>query len=351
MARYPVPQQRLRPGRARTVEDHDMKRNPAILVSALIGLGLFFSTIGATLAAPGARGAQFSASTASAAGYCASAEEVAFLKLVNDYRKLNHLGALALSQTLGAASEHHSSSMAFNNYFDHQLIPEGISWSQNMANYGYNYNTYKGENIAAGHSGAQATFDQWKSSPLHNDNMLSGNYKAIGIGLVYNANSKYGYYWTTDFGGFVDASAKICSGSGGSGSIGSSDGSLAVRATGHTSNSRSGLYCLDGQQNTSWYSTSTVVPRYAYIWYDLGSVKTFNTVKWKFNRTGSADYFEIQVSNDRATWTKIGQGTNAPSNTWQTLAHKTSARYVRFLFRNPNNDAKLGYLSEARVFP
>ena len=87
------------------------------------------------------------------------------------------------------------------------------------------------------------------------------------------------------------------------------------------------------------------------MWYDLGSVKTFNSVKWKFNRTGYADYFEIQVSNDRSTWTKIGEGTNVPSNTWQTLSRKTSARYVRFLFRNPHNDATLGYLSEVRVFP
>jgi hypothetical protein len=74
-------------------------------------------------------------------------------------------------------------------------------------------------------------------------------------------------------------------------------------------------------------------------------------VKWKFNRTNYADYFEIQVSNDRKSWKTIGQFTNAPSNTWQTLNRNASGRYVRFLFRNPNKDLRLGYLSEVRVYP
>ncbi|MFL5759609.1 MAG: CAP domain-containing protein [Thermomicrobiales bacterium] len=327
-----------------------MTRKPAVLLSALIGVGFFFSMVGAALAAPGVHSTHFTARNASASGYCASAEELAFLKLINDYRKSKGIGALALSQTLSAASEHHSSSMATYNYFDHFLVPEGISWSTNMANYGYNFSTWKGENIAGGNSSAAATFDQWKNSPGHNANMLNANYTAIGIGLVYGAKSTYGYYWTTDFGGYKDGTAQIC-GTSDSGGIGGSDGPLKVYRTGYTSNSRSGLYCLDGQQDTSWYTTSTDVPRYAYVWFDFGSVKAFSSVKWKFNRTGYADYFEIQVSNDRQSWTTIGHGTNVASNTWQTLTRKTSARYTRFLFRNPNNDAKLGFLSEVRVYP
>jgi hypothetical protein len=271
--------------------------------------------------------------------------------LINDYRKAHGLSSLKLSQTLSAAAEHHSLSMADNNYFDHFLIPEGIKWSQNMMNYGYTYNTWRGENIVAVTNTAAWAFQAWKNSPSHNENMLNSNYNAIGIGFVYRAGSQYGYYWTTDFGGYVDGAAKTCAATESGGSIGSTTSAYRIAATGRTSNSRSAVYCYDGRQDTSWYTISTDIPRYAYMWYDLGSVKTFNSVKWKFNRTGYADYFEIQVSNDRSTWTKIGEGTNVPSNTWQTLAHKTSARYVRFLFRNPHNDAKLGYLSEVRVYP
>jgi hypothetical protein len=34
--------------------------------------------------------------------------------------------------------------------------------------------------------------------------MLSANFRVIGIGRAYNGNSSYGWYWTTDFGGYVD---------------------------------------------------------------------------------------------------------------------------------------------------
>jgi len=34
--------------------------------------------------------------------------------------------------------------------------------------------------------------------------MLNPGFAAIGIARVYNANSMYGWYWTTDFGGYVD---------------------------------------------------------------------------------------------------------------------------------------------------
>jgi hypothetical protein len=219
-----------------------------------------------------------------------------------------------------------------------------------MANYGYGYNTWKAENIAAGHSDPLATFTQWQTSTGHNANMLNANYKAIGVGYVQKSGSIYSHYWTTDFGGYVDAAAKTCPDATDGGFL-ASDGSFKVSRTGHTSNSRLGTHCLDGRQDTAWYTTVTTPPSYAYVWFDFGGIRTFDTIKWKFNRTGYADYFEIQVSNDRVSWTKIGQFTNAPSNTWQSLNKKASARYVRFLIRNPNKDAKLGYLSEVRVYP
>jgi uncharacterized protein YkwD len=327
-----------------------MQRRSAIVLSFLIGLGTFLSIASVGLAGPGQSSAKLSMSNADASGYCATSEELEVLKLINDYRKSKGLGTLALTQTLGAASEHHSESMASYSYFDHWLIPENIKWSTNMINYGYDYNTYRGENIAAGMSTALRVVEAWKGSRLHNDAMLSPNFKAIGVGHYYSAASPYDHYWTTDFGGYVDGAAKTCPGSS-DGGITASKGALRVYNTGRTSNSRVGRYCLDGRQDTSWYTISTDVPRYAYVWFDLGTVKPISTVKWKFNRTGFADYFEIQVSNDRKSWQMIGQGTNAPSNTWQTLNRKASARYVRFLFRNPNDDLRLGYLSEVRVYP
>jgi uncharacterized protein YkwD len=327
-----------------------MQRNLAVPLSALLGLGIFLSIAGSTLAAPGPSATEIRSSATTVSGYCASTKELAFLSLINDYRRSHGLGTLKLTQTLGAASEHHSMSMATHNYFSHDLLYEGITWVQNIRNHGYTYNTALGENIAAGRSSAQGTFDQWRSSSGHNANMLSSNYKAIGIGLVYSSSSTYGYYWTTDFGGYADGGAKTCGGSEGGGGVAGSDGSYRVYASGRTSNSRSSAYCYDGRQDTSWYTITSSIPRYAYMWYDLGAVRSIGSIKWKFNRTGYSDHLEIQISNDRQTWTTIATRGNAPSNTWQTLTKNVSARYVRWLFRNPNNDSRLGYLSEARAF-
>lgn len=167
------------------------------LVIALTGVwATFFSP------APEARALTTSA-------YCATAEELAFLTLINDYRAQNGLGALVLTQTLGAAAEHHSVDMATNNWFAHNF-PDGTTWSQNMTIHGYTYNTWRGENLAAGNQSASATFTQWRNSPGHNDNMLGANYTAIGIGQAYGVGSNFGWYWTTDFGGYTDAAATIC---------------------------------------------------------------------------------------------------------------------------------------------
>eukprot|EP01041_Mallomonas_annulata_P015586 gene15586-32927_t len=58
---------------------------------------------------------------------------------------------------------------------------------------------YLGENIYAGGQSAAEAFDAWKNSPGHNTNMLRPQYNYIGIGIAYNGNSNYGWYWTNDF--------------------------------------------------------------------------------------------------------------------------------------------------------
>ncbi|MFN7930040.1 MAG: CAP domain-containing protein [Blastocatellia bacterium] len=132
------------------------------------------------------------------------AEEQAFLKLINDYRAANGLGTLQVSVAITNACDWMSSDMATKNYFDH-TDSLGRDPFVRMRAFGYNYNTWMGENIAAGYSDALNTFNQFKNSPPHNENMLNPNYKVMGISRFANPNSTYRYYWTTDFGGFVDA--------------------------------------------------------------------------------------------------------------------------------------------------
>lgn len=163
-------------------------------------------------------GIQFS-SVAYAAAYqpvttdaaCLSPQEQQFLTLINQYRASKGLPALKASKALNVASFYHSKDMAVRKYFSHTTkspLLAGQSgatpWAR-MADAGYGYSTYKAENIAAGQTTAQAVFNAWKASSGHNANMLNPNYKVIGIGMAVVSGSPYGTYWTTDFGGFVDA--------------------------------------------------------------------------------------------------------------------------------------------------
>lgn len=131
------------------------------------------------------------------------AEEQGVLKLINDYRAQNGLGALRVSAALTRAADWMSADMAAKNYFNH-TDSAGRDPFTRMTAFGYGYNTYRGENIAAGYGDAARTFNLWRNSPSHNAAMLNPNFNVLGISRAYSANTTYKWYWTTNFGGFVD---------------------------------------------------------------------------------------------------------------------------------------------------
>ncbi len=136
------------------------------------------------------------------------AEEAAFLVLINDYRAQNGLGALAACTSLNRAAQGHSEDMRDKNYFSHTGLDGSSPWERSCdACYelGCGPMTAMAENIAAGNSGADATFTQWKNSPGHNANMLGASFKMIGIGRA-TGGGQYGVYWTNVFGGETEAS-------------------------------------------------------------------------------------------------------------------------------------------------
>lgn len=140
---------------------------------------------------------------ANATPACGDAEELAFLKLINDYRAEKGLGPLAMSPTLTSAARGHSQDMATKNYFDHNGL-DGSTFSSRIAAAGYPGGT-TAENIFAGSDKATGAMESWKNSPPHNANMLNPAYNAIGIGRAFDPNSEFGWYWTTTFGDQVDA--------------------------------------------------------------------------------------------------------------------------------------------------
>jgi uncharacterized protein YkwD len=139
-------------------------------------------------------------------------EEAALLNLINTYRAQNGAGPLQVSAALENSALWMSNDMATNNYGSH-TDSLGRDPHTRMAAFGYPYSPW-GENIAGGYSDAPSTFNQWVSACdpdvignctyAHRQNMLYGGYVVIGIGRAYSPSSTYGWYWTTDFGGYLD---------------------------------------------------------------------------------------------------------------------------------------------------
>lgn len=91
-------------------------------------------------------------------------------------------------------------------------------------------------------------------------------------------------------------------------------------------------------------------PAGAWITYDLGRRVNLERIRWLFRLTGYADAYSIQTSNNATTWATVASYGNSASNAWVTLDTIRSARYIRFLFTNPNGDLTIGYLSEVEFY-
>ena len=156
-----------------------------------------------------------------------SAEELEFVRLLNEYRESNGREGLLLSDTLTVACDLHTADMVTYDFLNHftgyyrasngrdlplegtrsEYFSTGTDPAERMRACGYDYNTNMGENLAAGQATAAKALAALKASPTHDANLLAKDFKVIGITMVYDEGSDWGYYWTTDFGGHVDATA------------------------------------------------------------------------------------------------------------------------------------------------
>lgn len=141
-----------------------------------------------------------------------NSQEIALINLVNDYRVSLGLQPLMVSDLASSAAEKHSSDMGKYGFFSHSTVasdwfPAGARADTRLAMCGYSYQVAWGETIAAGQSMAQTVFNAWRNSPDHDTVMKGSAFRVVGVGQVYTDGSPYGYYWTLDFGGYVDATA------------------------------------------------------------------------------------------------------------------------------------------------
>jgi len=163
---------------------------------------LFAGTVAGVLAALSIAFAMPAAQTS--ADQSIDTEEAAFVVLINNYRAAQNppLGALTIDWQIQPAADWMSGDMGQYAYFSHTDRLGRDPWTRMCEIGGYCYNTWKGENIAAGYTTAQSVFTAWQNSPGHNANMLGANYTTMGLARVYTAGSPYGWYWTNDFGGY-----------------------------------------------------------------------------------------------------------------------------------------------------
>ncbi len=119
-----------------------------------------------------------------------NANEQTFLQLLNEYRAQHGAPGLVASTPLNRAAAWLAIDMATKGYFDH-VDSLGRGPQQRFPQCGYPYGG--SENILYGRATALGALNLWKTSPGHNANMLSGQWRVIGIGY-------YNGFWVTTFG-------------------------------------------------------------------------------------------------------------------------------------------------------
>ena len=112
-----------------------------------------------------------------------SKEEKELLDLTNQERKKNNVPPLKPNPTLFKVARAHSANMARKKQMNHVL--DGKTPRDRMEAAGYKA-SFGGENIGCGSPGwgPARMMKAWMESPRHRDNILSKNYKEIGIGIA-----------------------------------------------------------------------------------------------------------------------------------------------------------------------
>jgi uncharacterized YkwD family protein/spore coat assembly protein SafA len=115
--------------------------------------------------------------------------------LVNKERAKYGLKPLAANWEVARVARYKSEDMRDKNYFSHTSPTYGSPFDM-LKSFGIQY-SYAGENIAAGQTTAQSVVTAWMNSEGHRKNILSSNFKEIGVG--YAKGGSYGHYWTQMF--------------------------------------------------------------------------------------------------------------------------------------------------------
>lgn len=114
--------------------------------------------------------------------YASTINQANIISLTNQERRLAGLGDLKNNPQLASAALAKANDMFAKQYWDH-FGPNGETPWQFIRAAGYNY-VYAGENLGKGFRTAEGLVEAWMASPTHRENILSANYRDIGIAVV-----------------------------------------------------------------------------------------------------------------------------------------------------------------------
>lgn len=115
-------------------------------------------------------------------GYAANINPSEVIRLTNDQRIQNGLPSLSENPTLSSAALAKGNDMLAKGYWAH-FAPDGTSPWSFFLQFGYRYR-YAGENLARDFSDAGSAVAAWMNSPSHRENILSANYREIGVAVL-----------------------------------------------------------------------------------------------------------------------------------------------------------------------
>ncbi len=117
------------------------------------------------------------------------------IELVNAEREKEGLQPLYTSDLLNSLGQIRAEELLED--FSHTR-PDGTKGMKIIDGYDISY-SYCGENIAAGSSNPEDVIELWMNSDGHRANILKDAYTHMGVGVVYDENSEYGFYWVQIF--------------------------------------------------------------------------------------------------------------------------------------------------------
>ncbi len=131
-----------------------------------------------------------------------AADEV--FALANEARAKKGQPALVRDAHLDAVAQAHAVDMAHANYFEHKNLL-GMEVFERLNAAGAPSWWSAGENIAAGQRSPAEVHESWMDSSGHKVNIRGENFQRMGVGVYYDANSTYGWYWVQVFASYNES--------------------------------------------------------------------------------------------------------------------------------------------------